>query len=62
MKIELLEEIIKKRSLKKEFALLTNLETSYSEIFEIGEPLSKEFENNKNEIINHCKLKKNGYN
>ena len=60
MKIELLEEIIKKRSLKKEFALLTNLETSYSEIFEIGEPLSKEFENNKNEIINHCKLKKNG--
>ena len=34
MKIELLEEIIKKRSLKKEFALLTNLETSYSEIFE----------------------------
>ncbi len=60
MKTEILKEIIKKKLLKKEFALLTNLQNSNSEIFELGKKLSKEFENNKSQIENFYKLKKNG--
>ena len=60
MKTEILKEIIKKKLLKKEFALLTNLQNSNSEIFELGKKLSKEFVNNKIEIENFYKLKKNG--
>ena len=60
MKTEILKEIIKKKSSKKQFAVLTNLQNSNSEIFELGKNLSKEFENNKTEIENYFKLKKNG--
>ena len=60
MKTEILKEIIKKKLSKKQFAVLTNLQNSNSEIFELGKNLSKEFENNKTEIENYFKLKKNG--
>ena len=60
MKTEILKEIIKKKSSKQQFAVLTNLQNSNSEIFELGKNLSKEFENNKTEIENYFKLKKNG--
>jgi len=60
MKTEILQEIIKKKLSKKQFAVLTNLENSNSEIFELGKQLSKEFENSKSEIENYYKLKKNG--
>ena len=60
MKIEILKEIIKKKSSKKEFAVLTNLSTGNSEIFSSEKLLSKEFENYKNEIKNYFNNKKNG--
>jgi len=60
MKIELLREIIKKDTSKDQFAVLTNITNGSSEIFELGKPLSKEFENYKKEIENYYNLKKNG--
>ena len=60
MKIKILKEIIKKKSSKKEFAVLTNLSNGKSEIFGFGKPLSKDFENYKKEIKNYYNLKKNG--
>ena len=60
MKIEILKEIIKKKSFKEEFAVLTNLSNGNSEIFNSGKPLGKDFENYKDEIENHYNLKKNG--
>ena len=60
MKIEILKEIIKKKSSKEQFAVLTNITNGNSEIFELGKPLSKEFENYKKEIENYYNLKKNG--
>jgi xanthine dehydrogenase accessory factor len=60
MKIEILKEIIKKKSSKEEFAVLTNLSNGNSEIFNSEKTLSKDFENYKNEIENHYNLKKNG--
>ena len=60
MKTETLKEIIKKKSSKKEFAVLTNLSTGNSEIYISKKLLSKEFENYKNEIKNYYNLKKNG--
>ena len=60
MKIEILREIIKKDTSKHQFAVLTNITNGNSEIFELRKPLSKEFENYKNEIENHYNLKKNG--
>ncbi len=59
MKIEILQEILKKKSSKEQFAVLTNLLDGNSEIFEIGKPLSKEFEDHKNKIKKYYKLKKN---
>ena len=60
MKIEILKEIIEKKSLKEEFAVLTNLSNGNSEIFNSGKQLDKDFENYKNEIENFYNLKKNG--
>ena len=48
MKIEILKEIIKKKSSKEEFAVLTNLSNGNSEIFNSEKTLSKDFENYKN--------------
>ena len=60
MKIKTLKEIIKKKSSKEQFAVLTNLSNGKSEIFEFRKPLSKDFENYKKEIKNYYNLKKNG--
>ena len=60
MKIQILKEIIKKKSSKEKFAVLTNLINGNSEIFEFGNSLSKDFESSKKEIEIYHKLKKNG--
>ena len=60
MKHSQLKEIIKKKASKTEFAIVTNLENSLSEIYEPGKSLSKEFEIHKEQINNFFKLKKNG--
>ena len=60
MKIQILKEIIKKKSSKEKFAVLTNLINGNSEIFEFGKFLSKDFESSKKEIENYHYLKKNG--
>ena len=60
MKTEILKEIIKRKSLKKDFAVLTNLSTGNSEIFDSKKLLSKEFKNYENKIKSFYNLKKNG--
>jgi len=60
MKHSQLKEIIKKKTSKKEFAIITNLENGLSAIYEPGKSLSKEFETHKEQIDNFFKLKKNG--
>ena len=60
MKTEILKEIIKKKLSREDFAVLTNLSTGKSEIFDTQKLLSKEFENYENEIKNYYNLKKNG--
>ena len=47
MKLEMLNEIIQKKSSSQNFALLTNLTNGNSEIFEFGKLLSIDFENYK---------------
>ena len=60
MKIQILKEIIQKKSSKEKFAVLTNLINGNSEIFEFGNFLSKDFESSKKEIEIYHDLKKNG--
>ena len=60
MKHTLLKEIIKKKTSKTEFAIVTNLENGLSEIYEPGKSLSKEFETHKEQIDDFFKFKKNG--
>ena len=60
MKHSKINEIIKKKASKIEFAIGTNLENGLSEIYEAGKSLSKEFEIHKEQIDNFFKLKKNG--
>ena len=60
MKHSQLKEIIKKKTSKTEFAIVTNLENGLSEIYEPGKSLNKEFENHKEQIDNFFKSKKNG--
>ena len=60
MKLEVLREIIKKKENKNEFAIVTNLATGNSEIFESGKSLSKEFEKFTDQINTFYKSKKNG--
>ena len=60
MKHSQLKEIINKKAPKIEFAIITNLENSLSEIYEPGKSLSKQFEIHKEQIDNFFKLKKNG--
>ncbi len=60
MKHSQLKEIIKKKSSKKEFAIITNLENGLSEIYEPNKSLSKDFDTHKDQIANFFKLKKNG--
>ena len=60
MKLEILKEIIKKKNNKLEFAIVTNLLTAESEIFEEKKPLSKNFEKYNDQINKFYKSKKNG--
>jgi len=60
MKIQILKSIIEKKKNKSEFAIITNLSTGESEIFEKDKPLSKDFENYSNQIKEFFKSKKNG--
>jgi len=52
--------IKKKKKSKSEFAIITNLETGDSEIFELGKPINKDFEKYIDQINNFYKNKKNG--
>ena len=60
MKIEIIREILKNKSLKKEFALMTNLNNGESEIFFPGHNLSEMFSKYSGEIEKIFKLNKNG--
>ena len=60
MKIETIRETLKNKSLKKEFALITNLINGESEIFFPGHNLSGMFLNYSEEIEKTFRLNKNG--
>ena len=60
MKLQTLKSIIEKKKNKSEFAIITNLKTGESEIFEKDKPLSKEMEIYSNQISEFFKSKKNG--
>ena len=60
MKLQTLKSIIKKKKDKSEFAIITNLKTGESEVFEKDKPLSKEMEVYSNQINEFFKSKKNG--
>ena len=47
MKLQTLKLIIEKKKNKSEFAIITNLSTGESEIYEPGRSLSKKFETHK---------------
>ena len=52
MKLKILQEIIKKKENKSDFALITNLETGKSEIFENSKVISKDLKKHTNQIDN----------
>ncbi len=60
MKKQILNQIIKKKENKSEFAIITNLETGNSEIFEKGKTIGKEFEKFTDKINFFFQSKKNG--
>ncbi len=60
MKIKILQEIIKKKTSKKRFAVLKNLTNGKSEIFEDGDQLSDDLKIYKKDIENYYSHKKNG--
>ena len=60
MQLKTLKEIIKKKENKSEFAIVTNLTTGNSEIFEKGKSLSKDFEKFADQINTFYQSKKNG--
>jgi xanthine dehydrogenase accessory factor len=60
MKLQTLKSIIEKKKNKSEFAIITNLLTGESELFEKNKPLSKEMEVYSNNINEFFKNKKNG--
>jgi len=60
MQLKILQEIIKKKNNKSKFAIITNLETGSSNIFELDKPISKNFEQYKDQINIFYKNKKNG--
>ena len=60
MKLKILQEIIKKKNSKTEFAIVTNLKAGDTEIFEKGKKLSKNFESYQDQIEIFFKTKKNG--
>ena len=60
MQLKTLQEIIKKKENKSEFAIVTNLTTASSEIFEKEKSLSKDFEKFTDQINTFYLSKKNG--
>jgi len=60
MKLEIIRETLKNKSLKKEFALITNLINGESEIFFPGKNLSGMFSKYSEEIEKTFRLNKNG--
>ena len=60
MQLKTLKEIIKKKENRSEFAIVTNLTTGNSEIFEKGKSLSKDFEKFTDQINSFYQSKKNG--
>ena len=60
MKLQTLKSVLEKKKNKSEFAIITNLKTGESEIFEKDKPLSKEMEVYSNQINEFFKSKKNG--
>ncbi len=60
MKKQLLDQIIKKKENKDEFAIITNIANGKSCIFEKNNPLDKNFEKHFNQINNYFEKKKNG--
>ena len=60
MKLQTLKSIIEKKKNKSEFAIITNLKTGESEIFEKDKPLCKEMEVYSNQINEFFRSKKNG--
>ena len=60
MKLQTLKSIIEKKKNKSEFAIITNLKTGESEIFEKDKSLSKEMQTYSNQINEFFKSKKNG--
>tara|TARA_B100000965_G_scaffold18428_1_gene13827 strand:+ start:937 stop:1617 length:681 start_codon:yes stop_codon:yes gene_type:complete len=60
MKKQLLDQIIKKKKNKDEFAIITNIANGESCIFEKNKPLEKNFEKYLNEITDYFNKKKNG--
>ena len=60
MRLKILKEIIKKKENRSEFAIITNLETGNSEIFESDIAISKNFEKYRNKINDFYKNKKSG--
>jgi len=60
MKLKILKEIIKKKENRSEFAIITNLETGNSKIFEVDKTINKDFKKYKDEINNFYKNKKSG--
>ena len=59
MQLKTLKEIIRKKENKSEFAIVTNLATGNSEIFEKGKSLSKDFEKFMDQINTFYKSNKN---
>jgi len=60
MKRQLLEQILKKKKNKNEFAIITNISNGESCIFEKNRPLDKNFEKYSDKINNYFNKKKNG--
>ena len=60
MKLKILQEIIKKKNSKTEFAIVTNLNNGESEIYQPEKELSKEFKIYEKQIQIFFKSKKNG--
>ncbi len=60
MKLKTLEQILKNKSSKVEFAIVTNLQNGESEVFEPGKKLSGDFENFQKEVEQLFKSKKMG--
>ena len=60
MKKQLLDQIIKKKKNKDEFAIITNITNGESCIFEKNKPMDKNFEKYLEQIKNYFEKKKNG--